>query len=213
LKPVLEYRPLESPANWIGFQIAKTNLTWHEPDLEIGSFLVVQYWHPLHEVTTLPAQDLHKSWCENDAYFRANDKSQKPPVACLPIYLISVGSGDKEQIVYVGQTSSRSSRFAAGHKAITLLHAPKFNGLRKRLYRCSIVLLSQRKNEIPIEWVTPYDEGKRLLSAVEGMLIHNFQPELNIRLKTKPPSTKIGCIHIQNISGGNGFLHDTFVWP
>lgn len=209
---IFEYRPLASPANAIGFQIAKTNIGWLKPSLELGSFLVLQYVHNLHETVGLPAQSLRDVWEENEAYFRSGCTSAKPPLACLPIYLITVGTGSDERVVYVGQTSSKSPRFVAGHKAITLLHAPEYEGMQKRLYRCCVVLLSVRKNEIPIEWVTPYDDGRVLLSVVEGMLIHCLQPELNVKLKRKPPSIKIGSIHIQNVTGDGNYLNDTFVW-
>ncbi|NTV94529.1 MAG: hypothetical protein HGA75_03830 [Thiobacillus sp.] len=213
MAPILEYRPLASPANAIGFRIAKTNVGWHKPSLELGSFLVLQYVHSLHETVGLPAQSLREAWEANDAYFRSGSTSAVPPLACLPIYLITVGAGSDERVVYVGQTSSKSSRFVAGHKAMTLLHAPEYEGMQKRLYRCCVVLLSDRKNEIPIEWVTPYEDGRALLSTVEGMLIHWFQPELNVKLKRKPPSIKIGSIHIQNVTGDGSYLNDTFVWP
>ena len=201
MAPVLEYRPLASPENALGFRIAKNKVGWHNPSLELGSFLVLQYAHGLHETVDLPAQSLRESWKANDTYFRSEGALAQPPLACLPIYLITVGTGLDERLVYVGQTSSKSSRFIAGHKAITLLHAPDYEGQRKRLYRCCVVLLSDRKKEIPIEWVTPYEDGVAFLSAVEGMLIHWFQPELNVRLKKKPPSIKIGSVHIQNITG------------
>ena len=38
------------------------------------------------------------------------DELGEPPEYCLPIYLVSVGSGDEERIVYVGKTRS-SKRF------------------------------------------------------------------------------------------------------
>ena len=213
MAPVLEYRPLASPSNARSFHIAKNNLGWHTPSLELGSFLVLQYVHGLHETVGLPAQSLRESWKANDTYFRSGGSSAQPPLACLPIYLIIVGTGPDERLVYVGQTSSKSSRFIAGHKAITLLHAPEYEGQQKRLYSCCVALLSDRKYEIPIEWVTPYEHGVALLSAVEGTLIHWFQPELNVRLKKRLPSIKIGSVHIQNVTGDGSFLHDTFVWP
>jgi hypothetical protein len=208
-----EYRPLASPANWISFQIAKTNRGWHLPNLEFGAFVVLHSSHALNETVDLPAQSLSRSWQENDLYFRANDRSNPPPLACLPIYLISVGDSLEERIVYVGKTTAKSSRFAAGHSAMTLLHAPRYEGQRKRLYRCCVVLLSDRKNEIPIEWITPYDAGKEMLSTIENILIFHFQPELNTQLKSRPAITSIGSIHIQNVTHETTFLNDSFIWP
>jgi hypothetical protein len=116
---MFEYRPLASPANWIGFHIAKSDNAWHLPNFELGSFLVLHSAHALHTSVGLPAQSLEESWRENDEYFRSGDRSKQPPLACFPIYLISVGHGVDEKVVYVGKTSSSSSRFPAGHHAIT----------------------------------------------------------------------------------------------
>lgn len=208
-----EYHPLASPANWISFQIAKTNHAWHAPNLELGAFLVLHSIHGLHETVDLPSQSLNASWLENDRHFHANDRHAPSPLACMPIYLISVGSGKDERVVYVGKTTSSSSRFVAGHKAMTLLHAPRYGGLKKRLYRCCVVLLSDRKNEIPIEWITPYEAGKKMLSIFESLLIYHFQPELNTQLKSKPPQTSIGSIHIQNVTYKTSFLNDDVIFP
>ena len=210
---IFEYRPLESGANWRSFLLAKKNQAWHEPNLERGAFLVLHSLHALHDTVALPSQSLNKSWLENDQYFQANDRQASPPLACMPIYLISVGSGNNERIVYIGKTTSSSSRFIAGHKAMTLLHAPKYEGQTKRLYRCCIVFRSDRGDEIPIEWITPYEAGKKLLLTFESILIYHFQPELNKRLKNKLPQTLIGSIHIQNVIYKTEFLNDEFIFP
>jgi hypothetical protein len=208
-----EYRPLASPANWIGFKIAKTNSDWHSPNLEFGAFLVLHSVHALHETIDLPAQSLNESWFQNDRYFHATEKEALPPLACMPIYVITIGEGESEKVVYIGKTTSKSSRFMAGHKAMTRLHAPRYDGLKKRLYRCCVVLLSGRKNEIPLEWITPYPAAKEMLSTFENILIYNFQPELNTQLKNRAPVTTIGSIHIQNLTSTSDFLNDEFVWP
>lgn len=208
-----EYRPLASPINWLGFKIAKSNQNWHQPNLELGAFLVIQSVHALHETIDLPAQSLRFSWEQNDKYFQKNDHALLAPLACLPIYLITIGDERDEELVYVGKTTSKSSRFVAGHAAITKLHAPCYEGKTKRLYRCCVVLISDQKREIPIEWITPYDEGVALLSAIENSLIYNFRPPLNVQLVNRRPSVEIGSIHIQNITNETDFLNDYFVYP
>jgi hypothetical protein len=210
---MFEYRPLASPANWVGFQIAKTDKSWHLPHLEFGSFLVLHSAHALHATVDLPAQSLEESWRENDEFFRLGRKSSVPPLVCCPIYLITVGVDAEEKVVYVGKTSSGSSRFAAGHRAMTLLHHPRFEGSRKRLYKCCIVFISVHKKEIPIEWVTPLAGAKLALAIFENVLIYHFQPELNTQLKGRPPNTSLASVHIQNVSGEGSFLNDTFIWP
>jgi hypothetical protein len=168
-----------------------------------------QSWNP----STSAKPGIWESWQENDSYFHAKDNSCSPPIACQPICLISVSDGAEEKVVYVGKTSSSFSRFAAGHRAMTLLHAPHFEGLNKKLYRCCIVLLSNRSREIPIEWITPYESGKKMLSLIESILIYHFQPELNTHFKKRTVKTSIGSIHIQNVTGKTDFLEDEFIFP
>jgi hypothetical protein len=81
------------------------------------------------------------------------------------------------------------------------------------LYRCCIVLVSERKNEVPIEWATSLSTAKAILSMFENILIYHLQPELNTLLKRRTPNTSLGVIHIQNVSSEGRFLHDAFIWP
>lgn len=207
-----EYRPLNSASNWINFSIAKADPSQLEPHLEHSGFLVIHSAHALHETLGLPSQSLARSWQENEDYFRQNDHAKLAPLACHPLYIISVGTDDNERAVYIGKTTSRVARFAGGHKAITLLHHPKYDGRRKTLYRCSLVFLSRRNKEIPVEWVSPYDKACKLLADIENLLIFHFQPELNTMLKKRTPSFDLTSLHIQNICGESDFLHDQFVY-
>lgn len=207
-----QYRPLESPANWARFRVARENSILMEPDLESGAFLVLHTAHELHECVDLPAQSLRTSWLETNEYFDANDRTQRPPLACHPLYVIAVGDDECERIAYVGKTTSKVPRFSAGHRAVTQLHHPKFAGLSKRLYRCCLVFISKHAGEVPVEWVSPYERASQLLARTEAMLVYHFQPELNTQLKSVPQKFQLSSIHIQNVCGRTSFLHDEFVF-
>lgn len=43
----------------------------------------------------------------------------RPPLACKPIYIMTVKKKDVEEVVYIGKTNSSSNRFGNGHAAIT----------------------------------------------------------------------------------------------
>lgn len=209
----LQYRPLEGPGNWTQFWAARKNADLMEPDLESGAFVVLHTAHELYECVDLPAQSLRTAWLETNEYFDANDRAKRPPLACHPLYFITVGDEEDERIVYIGKTTSTVPRFSAGHRAVAQLHHPKFAGLSKRLYRCCLVFISKRNGEVPVEWINPYERASQLLGHTEAMLIYNFQPELNTQLKVTPKDFQLSSIHIQNVCGLTNFLQDEVVCP
>lgn len=202
----LTYRPLEQQN--LFFQRAVKNSSLFTPDKEVGYFLVLQSTFALHETVGLPAQSLEDSWKINEAYI-ASTQLDDAPLACYPIYLITVGDVDDETLVYIGKTSSNSSRFSSGHSAISKLHNPKYDGLSKRLYLCCVVFLNNGQT-IPIEWIKPYSKAEQLLKGFEANLIFWNQPELNTQHKVKEPIFEYGQVHAQNVTGDTYFWHDFF---
>lgn len=205
------YRPLESPASYCDFMLGIKDNSLLEPIKARGYFLNLQSVHLLHETVGLSAQSLRKSWHENENFCQS-DKSGQPPLAAYPIYLITVGDAEKERVVYIGKTSSNSSRFSSGHSAISKLHHPKYDGLSKRLYLCCVVFLSKTLGSIPIEWVKPLGFAESLLNSFEANLIYWEQPELNKQHKSKEPIFEYGQVHVQNLtSGATDFWDDHFI--
>ena len=205
----LTYRPLDNASNWRQFSRGQINNELLIPEKEVGCFLVLHSSHLLHETVNLPAQSLEVSWSENFDYYK-NKENKPAPIACHPIYLISVDSGINERVVYIGKTSSSSSRFSSGHKAISRLHAPKYDGLKKRLYRCCVVFLNNT-NELPIEWVQPFSYASDLLNLFESYLIYCIKPELNVQHVNNNVDFNYGQVHVQNVTGDTLFLHDNSI--
>jgi hypothetical protein len=121
-----------------------------------------------------------------------------PPLRCYALYLISVGTGPDERVVYVGQTNSRTHRFKAGHHALTALHAPQYNGFEKHFYLCGFEIEDDDEHCFPIEWIHPTEWRQEVLTSIEGQLIFELQPELNSKnRKTSNPSHDLP-IHVHN---------------
>lgn len=123
----------------------------------------------------------------------------EPPAFCLPIYVVSVGQGKDERVVYIGKTSS-STRFSNGHSVGLKLHHPEYTQLVKTVYRCS-VLLHVHNEYVALEWVEPDVLAAKILDQVESVLIYALQPELNIAKRCRKPKVdKPIEIHIQNFT-------------
>lgn len=138
-------------------------------------------------------------------------KLGSPPVHCYPIYLITVGSGSDERLVYVGKTSSSVHRFSGGHRVALELHHPKYEGMSKKIYFGAVVFLDYKKRYMPLEWIQPYDDAHSLLLSLEAGLIYYFSPELNKSNINKNNSRFPIKLHIQNFSQQSDFLHDSFI--
>jgi len=126
----------------------------------------------------------HPGWLDRDDVAIIREEVGAPPPPCLPIYIISAGSGPEERPVYIGKTSSLVSRFAGGHAAVTKLHAPQYSALEKSIYLGCVMLLTedaamQNGGYLPLEWVNPLAAAVQLLADVERALIFDLQPELN----------------------------------
>nr|WP_294866195.1 hypothetical protein [uncultured Pseudogulbenkiania sp.] len=133
----------------------------------------------------------------------------EPPPFCLPIYLVSVGQGNDEKVVYVGKTRS-STRFANGHRVGLKLHHPKYARLSKTVYRCS-VLLDVHDEYVALEWVEPEGLAEKILDCVESVLIHALQPELNVAKRCRPSLDMPMHIHVQNYTNSD-LLDGLMLW-
>lgn len=133
----------------------------------------------------------------------------EPPAFCLPIYLVSVGQGGDEHVVYVGKTRT-STRFANGHHVGMKLHHPKYDRLAKTVYRCS-VLLDINDEYLALEWVEPETLAEKILDSVESVLIHALQPELNVAKRRRPTVERALHIHVQNYADSE-LLDGLMLW-
>lgn len=132
----------------------------------------------------------------------------EPPKPSLPIYLISCGNGNDENLVYVGKTKN-TSRFTGGHAAALKLHAPEYDNKPKNIYRCT-PWFHFNDEYIALDWIQPEETALQLLDSIESQLIYWLQPPLNTD-KKKTNSAKWNFhIHIQNLNCGK-FLNDTFI--
>lgn len=149
-------------------------------------------------------------WLEKEDGCWIKEELGNPPHPCLPIYIITVESGEKERVVYIGKTKS-VSRFTGGHSAALKLHAPKYDGLKKSIYRCSI-WFDIEDEYVAIDWIEPEVLALDIFDSVESQLIYNLQPELNVDKRTRLAGKNLlDIIHIQNMSTGN-ILNDHFIY-
>ena len=203
-------------------------------DQERGGFLAIDVHVPAHESMDLPAESLEASWkhCHEyvshaleliradepvclDSYERDLVRRElgDPPTLCHPIYLITIANEHEERLVYVGKTSTDHGRFRGGHRALSRLLDPKYDGFTKNIYLAAVVLLSRDSDTIPLEWVQSLSEAKGILASYESQLIYDFKPELNSQHVEHHNSTWPVQIHIQNFSGHSRFLNDYFCGP
>jgi hypothetical protein len=204
------------------------------PSQELGGFLSLDCVVPVHESLQLEAESLVASWRKTHDYvsealsiIRAEEpmwldheevemireELGDPPPLCYPIYLITVGDGEAERLVYVGKTSSSKGRFKGGHAAFTKLLDPRYDGKQKRLYLGAIVLLTEDKSYQPLEWVKPLATAESLLASIEAQLIFEFKPELNTHHVHADNAKWPVILHIQNFSSVTSFLSDKFCFP
>ncbi|GHA42527.1 GIY-YIG nuclease family protein [Photobacterium aphoticum] len=203
------FRPLWNYPNQMYLKRGLKNVELLQPTEGIGCFLAIQTANELYKSVDLKPQSLKESWSDNVHYLESNCIGDAP-LACYPIYLITVGDDDDEKLVYVGKTSSSNSRFKSGHKAISLLHHPKYDGLSKRLYQCSVIFIKDGKH-LPIELIQPYELSAEILSSFEANLIYITQPELNVQYRKEEPEFLYSQIHVQNICNETDFWQDEFI--
>ncbi|MGF2144415.1 hypothetical protein ACQUEF_03565 [Vagococcus fluvialis] len=132
----------------------------------------------------------------------------KPPLACKPIYIMTVEKEGVEEVVYIGKTNSSSNRFNNGHAAITKLHGPEYGG-KKRIYLATVMFLSEDEY-VPLEFLEDFNEMDALLIAIEGTLINHFKPDLNTHNRKETIHSVNSQVHIQNFVGS--ILNDSFIY-
>lgn len=201
---------------------------------EYGGFLGLEKVYNLHEVMNHESNSIKKSWklfkeyvesaleisdYNNESYslldryeseLIVNELGQ-PPEACYPIYIITVGSNEKEKVVYIGKTSSDKNRFSGGHRVALKLHDPKYINVEKKVYFCLVLFLTKKKEYLPLEWIHPLEMAEMILDSVESELISCFKPELNVMKMKRNYSKHPVSLHIQNNTNTSRFLNDVFV--
>lgn len=176
-------------------------------------------WHSMAETRKLTREFLDKAdelidglWggrLDKEEQYLVQEELGELPLFCLPIYLVTVGAGLSERVVYVGKTTT-SRRFSNGHHVALKLHHPKYDGQQKQVYRCS-VLFDIHEEYVALEWIEPEELSVRMLDCIESVLIHALQPDLNTAKRRKPNIGKPVFIHVQNFAG-NDLLDGLMLW-
>lgn len=203
------------------------------PFMEYGGFVTLDVAVPLHQTVELQPESLGVAWkkakefvdralvlvdmdepmgLDKEESLMIREALGEPPSGARPLYLISVGDGENERIVYIGKTASNTARFRGGHPAITRLHDPKYDTLSKRVYLGQVMLLSAEKDYLPLEWIQPTALGDEILSSIEAQLIHHLQPELNTQHRRHNNAKWPVSLHIQNCVDGSNILDGKFSW-
>ncbi|WP_241303395.1 GIY-YIG nuclease family protein [Burkholderia stabilis] len=151
---------------------------------------------------------LEGGWLDSWEQEQIRSELGEPPPPSLPIYLISCGDGEDEQLVYVGKTKN-TSRFSGGHAAALKLHAPEHQGKPKRIYRCT-AWFHFNDEYISLDWIQPERLALELLDSIESQLIYWLKPPLNTDKKKKNLAKWEFSIHIQNLICGK-FMNDKFI--
>lgn len=229
----MKFKPLNS---WVRGNESVTPYNFYEnliPSVEKGAFISIDEVIDLHLADKVDTGNLEDSWNANQSYIKnaceiANigsensfeldneektwilDELGEPPESSYNLYFITIYDKTNEEIVYIGKTDAKKSRFANGHKAALRLHNPKFKKYDKRVYFGTITFLSDKNDYVPLELIKPYDLAKDYLSEMEALLITYFKPELNKRKEHYSMLENLN-IHIQNFTEISDFLHDYIV--
>lgn len=203
------------------------------PILESGASVVFDYYVPLYKLHKEKARSLFTSWDEHKTYveealevINSNkggwidreevemilEECGTPPNACYPIYMFTVKNDDFEEVLYIGKTSSKFSRFSGGHTAATKMHHPKYNNFEKRVY-FGCVTFQDEDNYLPLEWIHPKEFSLALLDSIESQLIHKFKPEFNTQKKNRYLASYPTTIDIQNECSDSIYLNNYMVYP
>lgn len=199
------------------------------PNSEWCAWLSIEECAPLHQVNSMNWLSLRQARIETNCYLNSAaeliggleggrlDREEQvqiigqlgaAPLPSLPIYLISCGEDENEQLVYVGKTKN-VSRFSGGHAVALKLHAPEYQSKPKRVYR-STIWFHFNDEYISLDWIHPEKLALKILDSIESQLIYAFQPALNTHKKKANLALWDFRIHIQNFQRGH-FLNDTFL--
>lgn len=187
-----ECKPLYQVLNmkWMSFRDVRRNTQYY---LEKASEII---------------NGLDGGWLDREEMDMVFSELGDVPLPSLPIYFISCGEGDDEELVYVGKTKN-TSRFNGGHAAALKLHAPEYQGKAKHIYRCTTWFYINNEY-ISLDWVQPEETALALLDSIESQLIYELQPVLNTQKKKKSCARWEFNIHIQNLCGG--FMNNRFIY-
>jgi hypothetical protein len=195
------YRPLDA---WLSGQIYLKS-PFH---MQFETYSAKEAWIafdvavPLHEAPLVELSTFQQAWSETYSYLEracgllnllqpgrisevqgelVRSQFGEPPIASIGIYMMSVAKNDgsEERCVYVGKTNASTHRFRSGHAAMTKLHAPKYDGLKKTLYLGSLAFEDDDDQTFWVEWTHPAERRSVLMNVVEETLINSLQPELN----------------------------------
>lgn len=206
-----------------------------KPDLKMGAYISLDKAVDLYLANTVDTGNLRDSWRLNKEYIEKVckitgvdeengfdldneekrwilDELGEPPECCYNLYFITIYNEIEEKLVYVGKTDSKKSRFVNGHLAALKLHNPMYNVYNKRIYFGTIMFLSEMKEYVPLEFITPYNLAEKYLGEMEAFLIDRLNPELNVKSERIGEMEELGVVHIQNFSDVTMFIHDYFVY-
>lgn len=186
------------------YQKSLTYITQEDFVLQ-AAWLAIDLQVDLHEAHTVKLRPFNQTWDRTRTYLEnacrllgrampghALDKSDadrviavlgQPPLRCYAIYLITAELDGQEKCVYVGQTNSKHHRFKSGHRALSALHHPRYDGLKKRIYFAGLQLEDDDHHSFPVEWIHPISLRQEVLDSIEMRLIFDLQPELNTQGK------------------------------
>ncbi|MEH7090726.1 hypothetical protein ICR95_07775 [Priestia megaterium] len=203
------------------------------PTLELGASVVFDDYIPLYKLHRQKAQSLLLSWEQQRNYVELAldiinseeggwldreevqmilDEIGPPPDACYPIYMFTVKKDNFEEVLYIGKTSSKFSRFSGGHTAAVKMHHPKYNDFEKRVYFGCVTFLDG-DNHLPLEWLHPKEFSSSLIDSIESQLIHSLKPALNTQKKKNYRALHPTSIHIQNTSSDSIYLDGYMISP
>lgn len=74
------------------------------------------------------------------------------------------------------------------------------------------MFLSETKEYVPLEFITPFEEAQRYLGEMEAFLIDRLHPELNVKSEDVGELKDLGVVHIQNFSDVSNFMNDYFIY-
>jgi len=150
------------------------------------------------------------NWLDSEESMMISEELGTPPDVSYPLYFISVESDKKQEIVYIGKTSSNSSRFYSGRSALVKLLDPEFDGMKKVIYMGCIYFYDDNNGYYPIETIYPPELAERILKSIESQLIFSLQPRFNTNGRGRFISEHPMVIHVQNIVNTNSMLDDYF---
>jgi hypothetical protein len=210
----------------------------NSPCFEFGAYIGIDEYTEMYKANEFDSGNLQTSWNEtreyieqalaivnrnlddveddlyldNEEKWRILEKLGEPPLCSYNIYIISIYNETEEKVVYIGKTDAKNSRFSNGHLAALKLHNPIYDGYKKRVYFGTLMFLDKKKNYLPLEYVAPLEESKKILGYSEAILINYFKPELNIQMLNIENIPIRPVFQIQNFTDTTPFLNNVLIY-